>query len=336
MALLGQRGFGCVNCHVLAGKIPPGGEPETLGPDLALVHRRMTERYFDRWIGNPQRIIPGTPMPQFLQPVATVPGTLEQQLSTLWELLGSTRVAEAAAQGTREILKRQGDRAMVVRDMVLLPGAPDTEYTPRGLAIGLKNDHSLLFDTDRLTWLASWHHGFLSRTKSGRLWEWHPEGNRLWVAPHRLPPVVFVDDNAKVALPREDRGRFGHFVELDFSGSDVALTYALNPPQAPGDAPIEVTETVRPTADGWERAVRVVSSPLLAGLRPALVIQPADLTSDRNTTAFPWAVGADPLTLRVVVPARRRRPSATTPQPGSSSSMGAPPARIQLSVQPGH
>ena len=174
VALIGQRGFGCISCHVLAGKIPPGGEPETLGPDLALAHRRMTERYFDRWIGNPQRVIPGTPMPQFLQPVATVPGPLDQQLSTLWQLLGSTRVAEAAAQGTREILKRQGDRAANVRDMVLLPGAPETEYTPRGVAIGLKNGrHSLLSSltpAGSLTMAGHLRHrGFTpSRTKSGR------------------------------------------------------------------------------------------------------------------------------------------------------------------------
>jgi mono/diheme cytochrome c family protein len=336
VALLGQRGFGCVNCHVLAGKIPPGGEPETLGPDLALVQRRMTERYFDRWIGNPQRIIPGTPMPQFLQPVATVPGTLEQQLSTLWALLGSTRVAEAAAQGTREILKRQGDRALVVRDMVLVPGAPETEYTPRGLAIGLKNDHALLFDTDRLTWLASWHGGFLSRTKSGRLWEWHIEGTRLWVAPHRLPPVVFVSDDAKLALPHQVRGRFGHFTELDFRGSDVALTYALNSPQAPGDVPIEVNETVRPTADGWERAVRVVTSPLPSGLRPALVLQPGDRAADRTTATFSWTVGGDRLTLRVV--GARPTPASLPDDPVArifALDPGAT-ARVQLSVQSGN
>jgi hypothetical protein len=224
---------------------------------------------------------------------------------------------------------------MVVRDMVLLPGAPDTEYTPRGLAIGLKNDHSLLFDTDRLTWLASWHHGFLSRTKSGRLWEWHPEGDQLWVTPRRLPPVVFLDDNASVALPREVRGRFGRFDELDFKGSDVTLNYTLNPPGALSDAPIEVTESVRPTADGWERAVRVVSSPLLAGLRPALVIHPADLASDRDTTTFSWSVGADRLTLRVV--GARPKPASVPDDPAARFFVfeaGASP-RIQLSVHPG-
>jgi hypothetical protein len=298
----------------------------------------MTERYFDRWIGNPQRIIPGTPMPQFVHPVATTQGTLEEQLSVLWELLGSTRVAEAAAQGTRAILKRQGDRALVVRDMILLPGAPDTEYTPRGVAIGLKNDHALLFDTDRLTWLAFWHRGFLSRTKSGRLWEWHPEGDRLWVADHRQPPVVLVAENGAL-LPVAVRGRFGHFAELGFAGTDVMLQYALNAPGLPAISPVEVSETVRPTADGWERRVHVAGKELPAGLQPALVVQ-APLSAARpDASTFTWKAGGAQVTLRV---SGARNSGATLPddptahlfvlEPSTTDHGGA---RLQLSVAGG-
>ena len=274
VALIGQRGFGCVNCHVLAGRIPPGGEPETLGPDLALAHRRMTERYFHRWIANPQRIIPGTPMPQFVQPVAVAvavanapkPGTLDDQLETLWQLLGSDRVAEVSAFGTREILRPSGDRALVVRDMVLLPEAPGGPHTPRAVAIGLGNDFSLLFDTDRLAWLAWWKGGFLSRTKSGRLWEWHPEGDRLWSAIVNGAPLAFLDDRGKAVGPVEVRERFGTFTELLFDGPGVTLRYVLN---GPGGSSIPVEERVQPTADGWTRVVRVSSIP--EGVRPILV-----------------------------------------------------------------
>ena len=293
--LIGQRGFGCVSCHVLAGRIPPGGEPETLGPDLALAHRRMTERYFRRWIANPQRIIAGTPMPQFLQPVATVPGTLEDQLNALWQLLGSTHVNEVAAFGTREFLKREGDRALVVRDMVLLPDAPGTPYTPRALALGLKNDHTLLFDTDRLTWLAWWRGGFLSRTKSGRLWEWHPEGERLWTAPNRLAPVAFRDQHGALVGPVAVRERFGSFRELDFAGGGLSLRYALN---LPGGGTAEVVEDVQPTADGWERAVRVSGLP--AGLRPVLIETPPAAANGNETANMTWSAGRARVTLEIV------------------------------------
>ncbi len=187
--LIGQRGFGCASCHVLAGKIPPGGEPETLGPDLALAHRRMSRRYFRRWIADPQRIIPGTPMPQFLQPVATQPGTLDQQLGAIWSVLGREDLEQLASFGTREIRRPSADRAEVVRDMVLVPGQNESiHYYPRGLAIGFANGQSLLFDTDRLSWVAWWHRGFLYRTKSGRLWEWHPEGSTP-LERQRWPPA---------------------------------------------------------------------------------------------------------------------------------------------------
>lgn len=286
--LIGQRGFGCISCHVLAGRIPPGGEPETLGPDLALAHRRMTERYFERWIANPQRIIAGTPMPQFLQPVATTPGTLDEQLATLWQLLGSTKVGEVAAFGTREFLKREGDRALVVRDMVLLPDAPGTPYTPRALAIGLKNDHTLLFDTDRLTWLSWWRGGFLSRTKSGRLWEWHPEGQRLWLAPARPAPVVFLDAAGQLVLPLEQRERFGSFRELVFEGAGVTLTYTVTLPEK---AHAQVVEQVQPTGDGWERRVAVSGVP--PSLRPALLeMPPAPATANDSPTQVSWQAGA--------------------------------------------
>jgi hypothetical protein len=331
VALIGQRGFGCVNCHVLAGKIPPGGEPETLGPDLALAHLRMTERYFNRWIGNPQRIIPGTPMPQFLQPVATVSGPLDRQLETIWQLLGSTRVAEAAAVGTREIVKRQGDRPMVVRDMVLLPGAPDTEYTPRGVTIGLKNDHALVFDTDRLTWLAAWHRGFLSRTKSGRLWEWHPEGDRLWITPHRQPPVVFIDRSGQALLPDTVRGRFGHFAALDFAGSDLRLTYDLNPPKPHPGAPIEVAETVQPIPGGWLRILQIVTTPLPDGLQPALVVQPPVPTAEREASSFTWTAGRDKVTLQVL--GANPIAASLANDPASRLFVFESTAKVQLSVE---
>jgi mono/diheme cytochrome c family protein len=311
--LIGQRGFGCVSCHVLAARVPPGGEPETLGPDLALVHRRMTERYFRRWIADPQRIIAGTPMPQFLKPIEGVPGSLDDQLGALWRLLGSDSLAEAAAAGTREVLKRDGDRALVVRDMVLVPGLPETSYTPRGLSIGLKNDASLLFDTDRLGWLAAWRGGFLSRTKSGRLWEWHPEGSLLWTAAKRLPPVVLVAPDGTVRPPAEVRDRFGTFREVDFVGDGVRLNYRLA--FADGTT-LDVTETVRPIDQGWERFVEVGPAP--PGLRPALVEQPPASPPDgAGATTFTWQAGQDAVTLVL---------SGATPTPASLP--GVPAARV--------
>ncbi|SIO07398.1 Cytochrome c [Singulisphaera sp. GP187] len=294
--LIGQRGFGCISCHVLAGRIPPGGEPETLGPDLALAHRRMADRYFHRWIANPQRIIAGTPMPQFAKPIETLPGTLDDQLNQIWRLLASGSLADVASAGAREVLKREGDRALVVRDMVLLPEAPETQYIPRALAIGLKNDHSLLFDADRLTWLSWWRGGFLSRTKSGRLWEWHPEGESLWVAPNRQPPIVFVGSDRLAVFPTEIRERFGSLQEVNFEAANVAFTYTLH---GPNDAKVLVREQIEPVTGGWDRQVTVSGVP--DGYTPALLEHPPNGETS-------WTIGKARATLRAPDPQRLSDP----------------------------
>ncbi|MFO0910349.1 MAG: c-type cytochrome [Isosphaeraceae bacterium] len=284
--LIGQRGFGCTSCHVIAGRIPPGGEPETLGPDLALAHRRLTERYFRRWLSDPQRILAGTPMPQFLKPVVgdRLPLSLDDQLGAVWRLLGDPKLAEVTATGTREVLQRVGDRALVVRDMFLLPNAPETPYTPRGLAIGLANDMSLLFDADRLTWLAWWQGGFAYRTKSGRLWEWHPDGRPLWTAATRMAPLAWLHPDGSIEMPEEIRERFGSFRELVFEGKGVRLHYRLERHRA---TPVEVTETIQPTENGWDRSVRIAGP--ANGARPLLIEQvPANALTERGTSALAW------------------------------------------------
>jgi mono/diheme cytochrome c family protein len=273
ISLLGRDGFGCVSCHVVSGRIPPGGEAETLGPDLALAHRRMTRAYYDRWLKDPQRIIPGTPMPQFLLPAPGVGGPVDEQLGAIWEALGDDRLAELTSTATRQVLDRPGDRDLVVRDMIVPDDTPSEHY-PRGLVIGLRNGFSMLFDSDRLGWIRWWDGGFLSRTKQGRLWEWHPEGRPLWVADQPLPPIVFEDTRGQLSPPLEDRERFGSFSELRFEPDGVRLRYRLN---GPGGETVDVIERIEPRPDGWERLVRVVGVP--EGFRPLLVAGTGALAS---------------------------------------------------------
>lgn len=307
--LIGQKGFGCLSCHVVAGRIPPGGEPETLGPDLALAHRRMTERYFRRWISDPQRVILGTPMPQFLKAVegSGLPSSLDDQLTAVWSLIRSPDLGQAVAFGTRDVLRQEGERAAVVRDMVLIPGAPETPYTPRGLAIGLNNGASLLFDTDRLTWLAWWRGGFLSRTKAGRLWEWHPEGRSLWVAPQRLPSIALGQlPDGSPRLPDEVRGRFGGFKAVEFQGKGVRLEYSLHSGE---EGTIAVVETIQPAGTGWERRIEVTG--IGEGVHPELLEQPPARSSGSGEGSVEeWVEGTDRVRLSVDS-GPRRSPTAS-------------------------
>jgi cytochrome c2 len=57
-------GFSCIQCHSV-------GDQRALAPfeapaiNFAHVTDRLTREYYDRWVYNPQRVLPGTRMPQF-------------------------------------------------------------------------------------------------------------------------------------------------------------------------------------------------------------------------------------------------------------------------------
>jgi len=54
----------CQSCHVL-GTIPADRPPDNLAPDLRMAHERLQPEWVLQWLINPQRIQPGTRMPQF-------------------------------------------------------------------------------------------------------------------------------------------------------------------------------------------------------------------------------------------------------------------------------
>lgn len=59
--LTGKDGYGCITCHDISGVVGGG----TRGPDLALTPKRIRPDWFERWMHNPQRMSPGTKMPQY-------------------------------------------------------------------------------------------------------------------------------------------------------------------------------------------------------------------------------------------------------------------------------
>jgi cytochrome c2 len=258
--LLGPTGFGCVSCHVVAGRIPPGAEAETMGPDLALAHKRMPRNYFDRWLSDPQRILPGTPMPQFVQPAPGHAGTLSEQFATLWNLLGDPRLPDLATLRSRQVLPRSTHQAQVVLDMLAIPEA-DPPQLPRGVAIVLPSGASLVFDADRLGWIRWGTDTLLARTKAGRIWEWQLEGPTLWIARKSNPSIVFRrSGEARLVDPTTERERPGGFRSIRFEGDGVALRYWLYGVD-PGLGRVEVVESIHPSDTAWSREVTVTGVP---------------------------------------------------------------------------
>jgi len=62
-SLAGFGGYACVSCHVWKGRSLADPDPGSVGPDLTRVTGRIRRDWFDRFLEDPARFHPGTPMP---------------------------------------------------------------------------------------------------------------------------------------------------------------------------------------------------------------------------------------------------------------------------------
>ncbi|MFY7951314.1 MAG: c-type cytochrome, partial [Armatimonadaceae bacterium] len=84
-ALAGKQGHGCISCHDISGQRGGG----TRGPDLATTNQRVRYDWYVRWMHQPQRMVPGTKMPQaFIEGKSLLDqyykGDGDQQIEALW------------------------------------------------------------------------------------------------------------------------------------------------------------------------------------------------------------------------------------------------------------
>ncbi len=251
--LLGSEGFTCANCHYLGQHSPPN---DTVGPDLALVGQRLSRAWFLRWLDDPTRVRPGTPMPSFNLPT---PGLLGEDLAlqkeVLWSYLTTTPPDDIALAATpsREV-QVTGPHARVIQGRV--QGAQPL-HVARGVAIGLPSGQSLLFDGGRLAWLGHWEGGFLvERGGHGARRHWSPSGRVLSTSHDRSPPLFFRDrSSGEWSAPPSWRERFGWLDEVALEGRAVRIAYRLRAPGATDPDPyagpwVHVEERVEPNPEG--------------------------------------------------------------------------------------
>jgi mono/diheme cytochrome c family protein len=85
-------GFACTTCHAIA-TAPATASFEAPAPNFMYVRERITRHYYDRWTRNPQRVEPGTRMPQFPDVEGrtalrhTYDGDAAQQFAAIWHYL---------------------------------------------------------------------------------------------------------------------------------------------------------------------------------------------------------------------------------------------------------
>jgi cbb3-type cytochrome oxidase cytochrome c subunit/glucose/arabinose dehydrogenase/cytochrome c551/c552 len=88
--LVGFQGYACVACHAWNGKLLSPADPGAVGPELIRVAGRIRRDWFDRFLDDPARSHPGTPMPSIFvrgQPATLntiLDGDAVRQKDALW------------------------------------------------------------------------------------------------------------------------------------------------------------------------------------------------------------------------------------------------------------
>ena len=267
-ALLSPSGFSCVNCHYV-GSMPSSSE--TSAPDLTMITDRVDRHWFHRWVSNPARIIPSTPMPAFNVPAAEIADEdLLVQKEAVWQFLKHAdrkSIRKTLAEGTTAV-EVAGLRPAVVQGRV-------EGFAPvvRGIALGFSNGNSVLFDFDRVAWRGHWKGGFLNEAgRHGAQHWWETVGEPVWTSHDDAPPVLYRDRATGDWIgPALWRQRFGFLDRVTLVGRAVRIEYRL---RAPGErtgthdpqAWVHVVELVEPNpagddADGFTRSIQITGVP---------------------------------------------------------------------------
>ena len=99
--LVGSQGYGCISCHVWDGRQLSQPDPGAVGPDLTRLVGRIRRDWFDRFLEDPIRSYPNTPMPAIFPhgnraSIATiVDGDPARQKEALWGYFSLGRDAPA-------------------------------------------------------------------------------------------------------------------------------------------------------------------------------------------------------------------------------------------------
>ncbi|HVS36716.1 MAG TPA: c-type cytochrome [Gemmataceae bacterium] len=262
--LIGKNAFGCISCHDLAGIANTG----TRGPDLVGMNQRVRYDWYLRWMEQPQRMQPGTRMPQvFLDGKSLVPGVLNgdapAQADAVWGYLslgpGLPLPDGMPAGFAKGMILRVQDKPMLLRTFMPEAGS-------RAVAIGFPSGVSAVFDAHTCRLAYAWTGRFLD---AAPVWDGrggNPAkvlGPHIWNAPAGCPAAATPSDAPPDFAARAKDPAFGGALPegnlfdgaplLHFDGYGLDNTgvptfhYHL---QAGTEARLDVHERIEPLRNG--------------------------------------------------------------------------------------
>lgn len=195
-SLLGSQGFSCIACHQFGKFQPKNAALGTRGSDLQNIGQRIRREYFLRWTRSPIRIVPDMEMPGYERPFPNLlGGHIQPQLAALWEALHDPNPQRPldVASLQQSLVVRSGEPARIVRDVFSLPTPENPNATvPRAFAVGLNNQHNILFDLDSFAVREWWRGDFARQRTEGKSWYWDVGGTRIMSELVDVPNLALV------------------------------------------------------------------------------------------------------------------------------------------------
>ena len=260
--LAGKSGHGCITCHDISGIVGGG----TRGPDLATTNLRVRFEWYTRWMHQPQRMAPGTKMPQaFIDGKALLDsiykGDGDKQIEALWAYfsLGPGLPLPTGLEPPKGLIVSAKDRPEVLRTFM-----PDNTGT-KGVAVAYPSGVNMVFDSSRGRLSYAWSGNFLDLTPAwvnrggsqakilgAKFWN-SPNGPSWGLGSASTPPdfAALANDPAYGAAPAPDKVYQGPMaVKFDGYSLDTGGTptfkYRINPDSGKSDAALIVEDTPQP------------------------------------------------------------------------------------------
>jgi mono/diheme cytochrome c family protein len=155
--LNGSEGLGCIKCHDISGHVGGG----TRGPDLARTAERLRYDWYERWMHNPQRLAPGTKMPQNFNNGKSaftnlLNGDAAPQIEAIWAYLslGPGLPLPVGMEPPKGLILKGAERPEILRTFM-----PDGAGT-KAIAVGFAGS-SFVFDAAACRVAYAWEGNFI-------------------------------------------------------------------------------------------------------------------------------------------------------------------------------
>jgi mono/diheme cytochrome c family protein len=280
-ALAGFQGYACASCHVWDGKLLASPDPGAIGTDLTKVPGRLRRDWFDRFLEDPLRSHPGTPMPAVFtrgKPASlqsVLDGDPAKQRDALWAYFALGKGAPGPQPPPPLAIALPGDGAPLV---ALIPVRVPEGGTVESITLLYGSDDLILYDLTSGGLHSAWSGAHLLRGVQGRVRTYTVSGTPI------IPPG---EEKAGVRLLREGKSelpgaRTHHGYDRLGDGVRVRSRVQF------ASGAVEVVESLRIPADGKRRLVRELR---LTGVPAGTAVESASPAGDLSGVAVAAETG---------------------------------------------